>query len=144
MSAIQGMNRSNALKRCAIVDTHIQPIMGMANWNTENTSATPQVFPLFMPGSFRPLARDTEKASIASPTPSRMLLKKNAKLKSIFVPPCDKKSGCGTTTPGVGAKEKDSMYGCPSIHESRKLKQASPLGSMLTCHVRATLATPSH
>ena len=39
-------------------------------------------------GSCRPFAMDTENASIASPTPSKTLLKKNTKLHSILSASC--------------------------------------------------------
>ncbi len=38
--------------------------------------------------SFRPFAREIEKASIARPMPSRMLLKKKIKFHSIVKPAC--------------------------------------------------------
>ena len=68
-----------------MVDTHIQPIRGIANWKSENTPATVKIFDLFIHGSLSPFARDTEKASIARPIPRRILLKKNEKL-NIFPP----------------------------------------------------------
>ena len=56
-----------------MVDTHTQPMTGMANWNAAKMPAIPHILCVFILGSFRPLARETEKASIASPTPSIML-----------------------------------------------------------------------
>ena len=45
-------------------------------------------FLFFIQGSFKPLAIDTEKASIARPTPNRTELKKN--INSGFIIPPDK------------------------------------------------------
>ena len=79
-------NFSKAAKCCATVWTHTQPIMGMANWKKANTPAMPVMRPLPMQGSLRPLARDTEKASMARPTPNSALLKKNIKFHMILYP----------------------------------------------------------
>ena len=63
--------------------TQIQPAMGISAWKPANTPAMAHILRWRICGSFRPLAMDTENASIARPTPSRMLLKKNTKLKFI-------------------------------------------------------------
>ena len=82
-SAIQGMNFSNAWKYCAIVWTQIQPTAGMKNWKNANVPAIKPMRGSFIFGSFMPLASETEKASIARPTPKRMLLKKKRNPQSI-------------------------------------------------------------
>ena len=66
------------------VCTHTQPSMGMRNWKKANTPAMPDMRPRRMRGSFRPLARDTEKASIARPTPSSALLAKKRRFHCMF------------------------------------------------------------
>ena len=70
MSAIQGMAGRNASKAEAIVWTQNHPKRGMMIWKKANTPAMPAALPVFMRGSFSPFAMDTEKASIASPTPN--------------------------------------------------------------------------
>ena len=47
--------------------------MGMRNWKKANVPAMPSILFLLIPGSCSPLAIETEKASIASPTPKIIL-----------------------------------------------------------------------
>ena len=70
----------NAEKYCAAVCTQNQPIKGIANWKSEKIPETPSILFLPIVGSLSPLAKETENASIASPTPSIILVKKNEKL----------------------------------------------------------------
>ena len=79
-SAIQGMNFSKAAKCSAKVCTQSQPISGMMHWKKEKMPAMLTILVRLMQGSLSPLARETEKASMASPIPIRILLKKNEKL----------------------------------------------------------------
>ena len=51
--------------------THIQPAIGISAWNTANTAGISVILRLFIEVSFSPFASETEKASIASPTPSK-------------------------------------------------------------------------
>ena len=60
-----------------MVWTQIQPVIGIRAWNPANTPAMPSIRRRDMRGSLSPLARDTENASMARPTPSSALLKKN-------------------------------------------------------------------
>ena len=48
-------------------------------------TAALRFLPFFIFGSFRPLARETANASMASPTPSMMLVKKKLKSIGIFI-----------------------------------------------------------
>jgi DNA polymerase III delta prime subunit len=56
----------------------------LATTEAAKIPATPNTLPLFMLGSPRPLARDTEKASIARPIPSIAAVKKNEKSRTIL------------------------------------------------------------
>jgi hypothetical protein len=71
------MNRCTAVKTVATVWTQNQPISGMRTWKTANTPAIRHMLRRGISGERRPLAMETEKASIARPTPKRILLKKN-------------------------------------------------------------------
>ena len=99
--------------------------------------------PLFIAGSFSPFAMDTENASIARPTPSRMLLMTKTIFHSIVSSPPSVPGNRKTQTqrlPCLSIQSKiKSVQGrthaqklCVS-HESRILKQARPAVSMLTC-----------
>ena len=79
--AIQGIKGSKAENSSTSRVTHSQPAMGISAWKPAKTPATRHILRRDIRGSFRPFASDTEKASMASPTPSKMLLKKNAKLR---------------------------------------------------------------
>ena len=68
-----------------MVQTQPQPIKGIAIWKKAKIAAMPIIRGRFIFGSFSPFAIETEKASIASPTPRRMLLKK--KVKRMFSKP---------------------------------------------------------
>ena len=70
-----------------MVWTQTHPVMGIRAWKAANTPAMPSIRRRDMRGSLRPLARDTENASIASPTPSSTLLKKNRIFHCMFVSP---------------------------------------------------------
>ena len=83
ISAIQGIHFSKDWKYWTIVWTQTQPIIGIRAWKNANVPAMMQIFRLRIPGSFSPLASDTEKASIARPTPSRALFRKNIRFHSI-------------------------------------------------------------
>ena len=85
--AIQGISFSKARKYCTMVWTQIHPVMGIRAWKAANTPAMPSIRRRDMWGSLRPLARDTENASIASPIPSSTLLKKNRIFHCMFVSP---------------------------------------------------------
>ena len=53
--------------------------MGMRNWKKAKVPAMRHILDLFMLVSLRPLARETEKASMARPAPRQMLVMKKAK-----------------------------------------------------------------
>ena len=76
-SAIHGTKRWNAANFSTNVWTQTQPSIGIKNWNSANVPAMAQARPRDILGSFRPFASDTENASMARPTPSKILLKKN-------------------------------------------------------------------
>ena len=71
----------------ATADTQNQPISGITNWNPANTPAIPHILAPFISGSLRPLASETEKASIARPTPSITPVMKNDTVRFISIPP---------------------------------------------------------
>ena len=91
--------------------------MGMANWKKPNTDARPMIWRLGMSGCRRPPATDTEKASMASPTPSRMLLKKNAKSSFIAttLSPCKSKARHSQQAGRLRQKKRDFPGGAAML-----------------------------
>ena len=91
-----------------MVWTQIQPVMGITAWNTPKVPAMMYIRFTDILGSCRPFAIETENASMARPTPSRALLRKNKKLHSIINPPdadCGKnktRGRCGIPHPVPG------------------------------------------
>ena len=85
ISAIHGIKGSKALNAWAMVDTQNQPIIGITNWKRAKTPAIRHILLCFILGSCRPFAIETEKASIARPTPKSVLLKKKLKPSSIYI-----------------------------------------------------------
>ena len=126
-----------------MVWTHTQPTMGMANWKKPNTDERPMIWRLGMSGCRRPLATDTEKASMASPTPSRMLLKKNAKSCSIgfTLSPRKSKARHSQQAGRLRQKKRDFPGGAAmltrpvSLAIESKPDRQRPV-SMLTCYAR--------
>ena len=105
--------------------------MGMSAWKKAKSPAMPHILRVLILGSLRPFARETANASMASPTPSMMLVKKKLKSGCILITPlCYKKSEYGEKPYSeIKIKDKiDSMHSFPVIHESRNLKQARPKG----------------
>ena len=80
--AIQGMSFSKDLKYMIMVWTQTQPIRGIRHWKMENMPAILHILFFFIFVSFRPFARETEKASMARPAPRKMLFKKNIRFQS--------------------------------------------------------------
>ena len=121
-----------------MVCTQIQPIIGIANWKNENTPAIPHMRRNFMQGSFKPFAKDTENASIASPAPSAMLIIKNPKsicfLRSFFF--FANKNPRAAKPHTVHNIEKEYTTGMPRKYKSRDLRQARSVTSMLTCYAK--------
>ena len=80
--AIYGINFWNSVNAFAALDTQTQPIIGIANWKAANVPAIRFLRPCFISGSARPFTIETEKASMASPTPRSILFMKNAKFRA--------------------------------------------------------------
>ena len=78
-SATYGIAFSNDPNASAAMPTKSRPAIGIRNWKKANVPEIRNRLPRFISGSASPLARETENASIASPAPSRALLKKNKK-----------------------------------------------------------------
>ena len=85
-------NFSKTLKCSRTVCTQTQPKSGIKVWKKAKIPATENILRFFIHGSFKPLASETEKASIASPTPKKMLLKKKVNERFKSKPPKMKKS----------------------------------------------------
>lgn len=78
------MATSMKLKYFATVLTSTQPIKGIKNWKNPNVLAIPIAFGNFIFWLHKPFARETEKASIASPSPKSKLLRKKVISKFIL------------------------------------------------------------
>ena len=74
---IHGTIFSKAEKIVMIVWTQNQPIKGIAAWKKAKQPAIRFILSSFICGSWRPLAKETEKASIAKATPKAILFTKN-------------------------------------------------------------------
>ena len=85
-----------------------------------------------MPGSWRPLAIETEKASIANPTPSRALLIKKTRFHSIVrFPPSQKERCAKKTGHSGGCARKSAEQRCGgSMHTARAASPAPGAGNM--------------
>jgi hypothetical protein len=75
------MNFSKILKYVIIVCTKTHPKRGISAWKKAKTPAIDRDLVFFIFGSLSPLAIDTEKASMASPTPKNKLLTINSIIK---------------------------------------------------------------
>ena len=95
---IQGIIFRKPSNCSAIVRTQIHPTMGIRNWNPAKVPAIMNILFRLIPGCCRPLAMDTEKASMASPTPRRALSNANRKTcmaAPLFFRQADNKTGTG-------------------------------------------------
>lgn len=86
INAIHGTILVKLLKQLHKVWTKNHPIIGISAWKNANTPAIKIILDFFIFGSFNPFAKETEKASIAKPTPSKKLFTKNTTFQLIKTP----------------------------------------------------------